>query len=420
MKNTAVEFFAHQLKIDPDSFSKYLDSLEYITDKKGVVENLYETNHEKVTKTLSYLKLNNPNAEDLYKAVEEKVRILDKQLFNLLGKPVGTSNEGMANLIAAVLALHEEQDGFFLKREVAQKLLAENPPRNIMRELKVSSVKEMIEREDLFEIYAALRFMEDREWLNSTYLSAYRDLQASDFEARPIQVRVLDATKWQTVTEKFTHKKLHPMSHLKELGLIFLIPSEELKHVLTIYLFAMTSHYIDEVTLYSNYFKYYSEKEGFGEKIVSAIRGFVPDISLAKGDPNRWFMIQRYLFKENPADPRLGVPHISSEAFCHRGSSQTLLKFEKVLPNLDFKVWEHTNYVAAWMNSIKSGDSLVNFNFMDNVMSVMSKLPYDDWYSYHFHEALWNKIFIEYFSVDKMQEMIIKHLLDGWFDIRKI
>jgi len=240
------------------------------------------------------------------------------------------------------------------------------------------------------------------------------------FETRPIEIRVLDVKKWQKVTEAFVHKKLHPMSHLKELGLIFLVPSEELRDILTTYLFGMTSHYLDEVHLYSDYFKYYSDDRFFGEKIVSAIRGDVPNILLTKDDPNKWLVIQRYLFKEDPQDPRLGVPHINPEALYHRGASHTLMKMEKLVPDLDFKIWEHTNYVAAWFPTRKGSQMLVNFNLMDNVMSVMSDLPFDKWYSYHLHEALWNKIFIDYFGVEKMEDVIIKHLLDGWFDIRKI
>ena len=419
MKNTAIEFFANQLNTDSAILTKYIDALSYITGKKKVIEHLYEENHEKITKILSYLKLKNPNAEDLYEAIEKHIGILDKQVFELLGKPVCTSNEGLASLIGTVLGLHQGRNGFFLKREVAKRLLTENPPKNIMRELGSSSVEEMLEKEDLFEVYAALRFMEDRDWLNATYLAAYRDLTPEDFETRPIEIRVLDASKWRSVTEDFTHKKRHPMSHLKELGLIFLIPSKELSHVLTIYLFGMTSHYVNEVTLYSNYFKYYSQSEDFGEKVVSAIRGFVPDISVAHGDPNRWLVIQRYLFKENPADPRIGTPHVSSEAFCFRGMSHSLLQLAKLTPNLDFEPWKHTNYLGAWFPG-KNDSYLITFNFMDNVLSVMSKLDHQDWYLYHFREALWNKIFIEYFGVEKLEEMIIQHLLDGWFDIRKI
>jgi len=57
---------------------------------------------------------------------------------------------------------------------------------------------------------------------------------------------------------------------------------------------------------------------------------------------------------------------------------------------------------------------------MDNVMSLMSNLGFGERYFYHFHEALWNEIFINYFGVEKLEDVVVKHLLDGWFDIRKI
>src|SRR3989344_5634343 len=420
MRNTVVEFFAHQLNTDPDILGKSIEALEHITDKKRILEHFYEENHEKVRKVLSHLKLTYPSAEVMYLAVRENVKNLYKQIYDLLERPECTSNEGCANLISSVFALHTNRSGLFLKRKVAENLLRENPPKNIMADLGYSSVNEMLEKEDLFEIYAALRFMEERDWLNSTYIAAYRELTKEDFEIRPIEIRVLEVSKWKKVTQAFVGKKLHPMSHLKELGLIFVVPSEELKEASTTYLFAMTSHYIDEVNLYSNYFKHHSEGEDFGEKIVSAIRGDVPDASLTKGDPNKWLIIQRYLYKEDPKDIRLGVSHINPEALYHRGSSHTLLKMAKFVPTLDFQIWEHTNYVAVWFPSKSGKQELVNFNFMDNVMSVMNKRKFAGRYTYHFHEALWNKIFINYFGVEKLEEAVVKHLLHGWFDIRKV
>ena len=98
----------------------------------------------------------------------------------------------------------------------------------------------------------------------------------------------------------------------------------------------------------------------------------------------------------------------------------TLLKMEKIVPALHFLVWEHTNYVAVWFPTRFGKQELVNFNFMDSVMSVMNKRKFKDRYTYHFHEALWNKIFINYFGVDKLEEVIVKSLLQGWFDVRKI
>jgi len=420
LRTTVTEFFAHQLSTDPDIFTRGIEQLEYVTDKKNVLENLFEENQEKVKNILSHLKLTYPTVEELYTEVEKNVQYLDNQIFELLDKPVCTSNEGCANLISSVLALHRDRAGFFLKRKVAEELMRRNPPQNIMKELGYNDVEEMLEREELFEIYAALRFMEDRDWLNNTYIAEYRKLTKDDFESRPIEIRVLEAKKWKRVTDAFLHKKLHPMSHLKELGMIFVVPGEKMRDVLTLYLFGMTSHYLDEVNLYSNYFKYYSEDPSFGEKIVSAIRGDVPAISLSKGDPNKWLVIQRYLFKEDPKDPRLATPHINPEALYHRGSSHTLLKMAKIIPNLDYEIWKHSNYVAVWFPT-KDGDQiLTNFNLMDNIMSVMNSLHYKDWYNYHFHEALWNKIFMKFFSVEKLETTVVKHLSDGWFDIRKV
>jgi hypothetical protein len=420
VRNTVVEFFAHQLNTDPDTFGETIEALEHITDKKMVLERFYTENQEKVKKILTHLGLTYPTVEELYEAVEKTVKRLDKQVFELLDKPVCISNEGCANLISSVFALHQDRSGFFLKRKVAEELMRKNPPKNIMRELGYKDVNEMLDKEELFEMYAALRFMEERDWLNTTYIAEYRKLTKDDFEIRPIEIRVLDMQKWKKVTEAFLKKKLHPMSHLKELGMIFVVPGEKIKDILTLYLFGMTSHYLDEVNLYSDYFKYYSEDPDFGEKIVSAIRGDVPDISVCKGKPDRWLVIQRYLFKEDPKDIRLAAPHINPEALYHRGASHTLLKMSKIIPNLDFEIWEHTNYVAVWFPTKRGDEILANFNLADNIMSVMGKLSYKDWYSYHFHEALWNKIFINYFGVEKLEKVVIENLLHGWFDLKKI
>ena len=419
MRSTVTEFFAHQLNTDPDSFAQVIGALEHITGRKKVLEDFYEVSHEKVKEIFKYLNLESVTAEELYSAVEKDVQTLNDRIFELLDKPVCIDDEGCKNLIGSVLALHPKRTGFFVKRKVAESLLKKNPPKNILAELNYQSVDEMLEKEDLFEVYAALRFMEEREWLNSTYITEYRKLTADDFEFRPIEIRVLDNKKWAKVTEKFLKKKLHPMSHLKELGVIFVIPSEKLHDILTIYLFAMASHYLDEVHLYSKYFKHYSEGADFGEKIVSAIRGDVPSVGASK-DPNTWLVIQRYLFKEDPKDPRLGVAHINPEALYHRGAAHTLLKLGKMIPDLNLTIWEHTNHLAVWLPNKKRRQVLVNFNLMDSVMSLMANLRLEESYSYHFTETLWNKLFTLYFSPEKLEEEVIKHLLDGWFDIRKI
>ena len=420
MRNTVVEFFAHQLNTDPDLLAASIDTLEKITDKKNALEEVYEEVQENSNQVLKHLGFTHPTAEEIFTSLEGNVATLDKKIFQALGKPLCNTSKGCMSLIEAVLDKHEQKKGFFLKKDVAGNLLKENPPQNILAELGYESVDEMLRREDLFEVYAALRFMEDRDWLNTNYLLAYRNLKEDDFETRPIQIKVLDGEKWEKVTKAFLKKKLHPMSHLKELGFIFIIPSSQIHQILTAYLFGMTSHYLNEITLYSNYFKYYSSSSDFGRKIVSAIRGDVPEVQKRKSDHYLWLVIQRYLFKENPSDPRLGVPHINPEAAYHASASVALEKLEKIAKNLSFHFDGKTDWLATWMPTKNGKQVLVNFNFMDNAMSLMNKLPFEERYDYHFHEALWNKIFTTYFGEDKLLDVVIKHLLDGWFDIRKI
>ena len=61
----------------------------------------------------------------------------------------------------------------------------------------------------------------------------------------------------------------------------------------------------------------------------------------------------------------------------------------------------------------------MDLNFMDSVMSVLNVLDYKDYYAYHFHESLWNKIFIEYFSVETLEDLVIRYLDQGVFDLNK-
>jgi len=419
MNKLVIEHFAKQLNTDQETLYKAVEALEKSSGKQNVLEKFYEENKDKIEKAVTNFGLSTPTAEELHEAIKKNIVELDTRLFDLLEQPVCTNNEGCQNLISAVLALHTERTGFFIKRKVAEELLAENPPENIMKALDYRMVSEMLEKEDLFEIYAALRFMEPKEWLNGQYIAAYKKLRPEDFEIRPIEIRVLERKKWAEVAEKFVTKKLHSMSHLKEMGIIFVVPVEEHKQAMTLYLFAMTLHYLDEVNLYSKYFQYHTKHPDFADKLVSAIRGEVPEIEAVGDDPYKWLIIQRYLRKENKNDPRLAVQHINPESLYHRSSSRTLIKLSHVAPSFNIGAWEHTNYVAADFPSKDGGTGLVDLNFMDSVMSVLNDLDYKDYYAYHFHESLWNKIFIEYFSVETLEDLVIRYLDQGVFDLNK-
>jgi len=99
-----------------------------------------------------------------------------------------------------------------------------------------------------------LRFVEDEEWLNTVFFKQYEGLGADDFEERPVIVKPL-SSKWIKATAHFVDKKFHNVSHLKELGVIFIIPvSFGVRGEIT-RLFGLLSHYFHEVYFYSELFR---------------------------------------------------------------------------------------------------------------------------------------------------------------------
>lgn len=61
--------------------------------------------------------------------------------------------------------------GYFLRKEKAIAFLKNEPPKKVMEYLGYNSMDEMLAKEDLFEIYSALRFVEGSEWLNGIFSS---------------------------------------------------------------------------------------------------------------------------------------------------------------------------------------------------------------------------------------------------------
>ena len=117
-----------------------------------------------------------------------------------------------------------EEKGFFLKEDKLRDFIFLNPPKNIIKELGYKDAKELLEKENIYHIFAALRFAENERWLNEFFMRPYHDLIPDNFEEREIKIEILPK-KWAEIGEKFVVKKLHNISHLKEAGMIFVVPT---------------------------------------------------------------------------------------------------------------------------------------------------------------------------------------------------
>lgn len=288
-----------------------------------------------------------------------------------------------------------------LKHSVAKRLLKAHPPRKVMKHLGYKSVDSMIKREPITELFASLRFAEDPKWLNK-FLEHYRKLKPTDFETRDLQVIALDEDKWKDIAAGFVHKKRHNLTHLKELGVIVLLPMpiERMKGIV-ITVLPLLLHYYNEVRLYSSYFKLQQVKPEFGDILVDTLIADPDSHAVMAGKNIHWRVIQRYFGKlKNEYHPEIFEPHVQPEDLHWRKAEEVLYKME---PALHF--WYDLDYVGAMYDGRP-----VTFNLMDIAISYVNSLSYEHRAIYHFRESLWNELFIRYMGQKNLERQILKQL----------
>mgnify|MGYP001612772571 CR=1 FL=1 len=388
-----------------------------VTGKKNIVEKIIAENDMYASLILRELGVHkNPTASEVQAALIKKFKKDDQKLHEILRKPDGFTVEGSKTLLNFANELAQIPDLFVLKKDVAREIIKKNPPPNVMSALGYSTVQELMMKEDFDKLFCSLRFIETNEWMHKNFDMAYSNLKVSDFEFRPVKLIVLD-TKWLQIAEKFVKKKYHNVSHLKELGIIFVIPIKIDAPGETLRLFGLLLHYFHEVDFYSRLFRKYSLRSDFIEKFKSLLRGDV--LENPQMDPNRanWLIIQRYLAKDNENDPRLFLPHVNSELIHWEKAETDIARFGHRFYEYDLTFWANLDFVGDIFRENGTSMDLIGFNMLDVTMGlVMEKQEIK--YMYHQQEAMWSKIFFEYVGgMDKAEEMVIDNFENGYISL---
>ncbi|OHB18020.1 MAG: hypothetical protein A2913_00460 [Parcubacteria group bacterium RIFCSPLOWO2_01_FULL_40_65] len=407
------------LRVQPELLLNLEQKMASITGQEGVIEKIAEENDLLVNRTLDEIGLSKASgAQEVRQALQSRLIHLDKELFQILDKPdLSKISKVCGKLCEASISLVNQQMGFFIKRDRAVELLSENPPKNLLEFFGYANVEELIAKESFESVFAALRFTQTTEWMHNFFDTAYNNLGPDDFEEKAIRLKVLEE-KWLKVAEKFLEKKYHNVSHLKELGIIFIIPLKldtpgEITRIFTLIL-----HYLNEVPFYSKLFRKFISEENFSEKLKSLLRGDVLDKSKAESLKSKadWLIIQRYLAKDDENDSRLFMPHINPEAEHWFKAEESLAKLPMKAEDtkgLNFGFWKGLDFVGDFLKN-DGGEELVSFDLIDVVMTLVQKEKIK--YLYHQQEALWNKIFIEYLGRNKMNELIEQNVIKGYIE----
>ena len=412
------EKIAQILRTDKDNIKFLEERLGKATGKANMMDKIVEENNFVIKNRLGILGLKpTASAKRVYDALIKKIEIDNLSLHKALGEPKATVSKDWERVLAAARDSVRPKKGFFLKKEKALEFLRNEPPVRVIRSMGYRNVDELIENENFLEIFSSLRFVEGGEWLSNVFFKQYENLKPEDFEEREIVTLAL-SEKWARLAQEFIKKKHHNISHLKELGVIYVLPLALEISGETLRNFLLILHYFSEVAFYSSLIKKFSTQENFSQNLVSLLRGDVIDYHLRPSEKSQWMVIQRYLAKDDEHDWRLFEPHVNPEALHWERAERMLIlaarHFDSLLSDLSF--WQELNWVGDYFKTETGLDVLVSFNLVDTSMSLVKEKENIKYY-YHHQESMWNKIFIEYFGEEKMAELIEQNIIKGWFEI---
>lgn len=341
---------------------------------------------------------------ELHSALMAKIEEQDKRLVRKIG---GKDPNNVAELMPLMRKAWEKVDTpkscWVLKKSVAKAMLKKTPPTAIMKHLGYRSVDSMLKHEKLGEIYGALRFAETPEWLNQ-FNEQYKSLKPQDFETRQIEVVEMSLERWGDIAAPFIHKKRHNITHLKELGVILMLPiTPEVKlRGIAIFTLPLLFHYLQEIRLYSAFFKLQQVKPHFGKIIVETLIADPGNAAIMAGHNIHWRVIQRYFGKlEHENHPEVFEPHVQPEDLHWRRAEDLLYELD---PELGF--WRDLDYVGL-MDKDKRP---VTLNMLDVAASYVNQSPYAERAIYHFREALWNEVFVRYMGQKNLEQQVLTQL----------
>ncbi len=402
-----------------------------VSGKQGVLEEVSAQNEATVDRVLSDLGLSRESqADDVYKALNERLAAIDAKLFELLGKPdLASLSHDPGTIRDVALNIFTPPKGFFIKKEKVAELLSKQPPQSLLDHFGYKDVTELIEKEGFASVVAALRFTQSTEWMHQFFDVAYADLKPEDFEDRDVEIKVLD-TKWLDIAQKFIGKKFHNVSHLKEYGVIFISPESMEPVGETLRMFVLLLHYLHEVPFYSGLFRRFIQDADFVPKLQSLLRGDVPEgptpVS-SKGNIS-WRIVQRYLAKDNPKDFRLFEHHVDPEAEHWYRVAGNFAKLAEVMSSearsasggslsekFNISYWTGLDHVGTMFKNSAGEDVLVSFDVVDLIMSLVKKGEVK--YLYHQQEAMWNYIFSSYVGRDRMNELMEENIIKGFIEL---
>ncbi len=399
------KFLRDLLDAEEPLFSLSLRDLEKASRHQGVDAKLIGDITRMAHESMRALGLDpqHTTGPELYHALCARVETDNIRLANVIG---ASEPENVRHMVPFMVKAAEKVEFprkvFVLKHDKAKELLRQMPPQKLLKKLGYGTVDEMFGGEDFDEVYTALRFSEGPEWLNE-YDELFKIVTSDDYEMRDIRIVAMDHDKYVDLAEGFVKKKLHNVTHTKEMGVIVVVPMHaEHMRGLALKTLPLLLHYMNEVKLYSTFFKLKSKSaKQFGETVMETLIADTGTGVQLVGNHVHWRVIQRYLGRHKEEAPiEAFEPHVQPEDLHWRRAEDLLYKID---PELEF--WKDRDYVGVDYDGFPVALNLFDVNF-----AYSNKESYENRYAYHFRESLWNELFARYMGMTNLKHQILQQL----------
>lgn len=386
-------------------FSLSLKDLEKASGHQGVDARLIGDITRKTHQAIRELGLDSTNTtgKELYHALLARIEDDNQRVTKIVGgKDSDDVRHMVPFLVAAANKVKFNRKVFVLKFDKAKDLLRQHPPEKLIAHLGYSNIEEMFEQENFAEMYTALRFSEGSDWLNQ-YDELFKTVTADDYEERNIEIIIMDHDKYVDLATHFVAKKLHNVTHTKELGVIVVVPMHaERSKGLTLKTLPLLLHYLNEVKLYSTFFKLKSKTaKHFGEIVMDTLIADTGKAAQMVGQHVHWRVIQRYFGKlKDESHLEAFEPHVQPEDLHWRRAENLLYQLDP-----EMKFWKDRDWVGMNFDGLP-----VSLNFVDVALSYSNEIPYQQRYVYHLRESLWNELFARYMGMPNLEHQILRQL----------
>jgi hypothetical protein len=346
---------------------------------------------------------------ELYAALMQKVRQDSETFQELLG--IGQDQVDISAAVAHfVTALDMPKQVFALRAVAAKKILRKYPPKKAMKHLGYRSVESMLKHEPCGLILTAAHLTEAAAW-HKSLLAAYKRLSASDFEARDIQVLAPVSARWRRLASEYVMQARQNVVGFRELGVVVLLPLPMLQleaAPLAVTLLAIQA--VNDVSTASSYLKMHQVRPDFGVVVAGIARNEPLTKAQMAGSQLPWKVVHRY-FAKNPEayNPHIFEPHVHQEDLRWHAAEDVLSRLHP-----RFAFWEDTSYLGLLAKAegrIKASlHEPVSLNFIDAVLSLCNKLPYERRFVRYFRDHAWHELMLRYMRQANIERTVHEQL----------